>query len=793
MKTKKEWAQTLQSWLTSSVFALCLSYFGLRLVGQYAPSVGVNFLFSLAIVLSVCLLSGLVFKYWKISLPIVALSLLLLIVQWVSGSDFGLSFLSPSFWLSKEGAFQRILGWIQATSIEDPLLMPQSIPNLILFGSSLLSVLTIWALPIPLLNLLFLIGPLFFIEDLTVDLRWMPALLAGLFCVYASYAFRQDPAGRDQRPPISFGLTLVGLTFLLSLVIPSDTFFNPDFHRFLNDKRPMEGGEVTAFSLKELGFYPQGNLHVGGPVKPSEDPYIDVTAGPDALYLRGSTYDAFDGHSWSYKNEQILKVFPWDLNFFDDVTSDKAKSFWFTDKAVRDRALQDGLIKPTILIQRPHRDTKVVFTPGKPGLLGRLLQAPDGPINPMDPFTGLQINNSFLYSENGMVVSESPYHEFGMVSIDHYIPLRKVVDPQSLASYTPTRVKGERALENNVAVLDSSLHEIVYGEEKDFASLVSQIQDHFSRNYSYNLNASTISDDELFIDNFLTNKEGYCVYFASAMTILLRDLGYETRYAEGFVLPFMDIAPDDVANRTLTANQAHAWCEVHMEGLGWIPVEATPSSHMETLSGLSLNHPDDQPTPEEPEDSQESSEDLSEESGPEASIDEESSTPIDNDTSEDEKSPKSPLEASGAKWMVFGLIILVFALGLAFYVIGKDRRWKERQLPASLDRAKTGPRETMDRIWTEIKRMGQEEGLSIQRKDTVKDLLDKLYVKYDWKEINEVQASLEAFRYGEEEPTREDLQAIHRLYIKLSAERKRKLSKTGWLFGEVFKVPRKPW
>lgn len=792
MKNKIEWAQILQSWLTSSIFAFCLSYFSLRLVGQYSSSMDLNLQIGLLIILSVCLLSGIFFDHWKISLPVIGLALLFFIVQLFTGSDFRLSFLSPSFWMSKEGSFQQVLNWIQVTSLDHPVAMPPFLPTIILFATALLSVFTIWALPIPLLNLLFLIGPLFFIEDLTLDPRWIFALLAGLFCVYASYAFRQDPAGRDQRPPITFGLTLVGLTFLLSLVIPAETFFYPGLHRFLNDRRPMEGGEVTAFSLKELGFYPQGNLRVGGPVTLNQDPYMDVAAGPDSLYLRGSSYDAFDGHSWSYKEEQRLKVFPWDESFFDDVTSEKAQAFWFTDKTIRDQAIKDKLIRPTVLYQRTYRDNKIVFTSGKPGLLGRLLQASDHPINLSDPFAGLRIDTGFLYSDSGMVISESPYNKFGLVSVDHFIPLEKVSDPKNLSAYTPTKGKGERGLESKVADLDPTLHKIVYGEEKDFSSLVTQIHDHFSNRYKYKLDVSRISDDELFIDNFLTNKEGYCVYFATTMTLLLKDLGYEARYCEGFVLPFMDIAQDGMAYRSLNANQAHAWCEIHIDGLGWIPVEATPSSHMENLSGLSLNHTDNSSEEVSEEESTESWE-SSEESSSEASVDEETSMSMDNDTSEDEKSPKTHLSASQAKLLVMALIIFVIMLGFFLEIQVKRHRWETRQSPLSLTMAKTKNKETMGRIWAEIQRMTKEEGLKVERKDTVKDLLRKLQDEYHWEEIEAVQAGLEAFRYGEEEPDKEDLQALHRLYVKLSAERKKNLTKTAWLFREVLKVPRQTW
>lgn len=793
MLDKKQWAQTLQSWLTASLFALCLSYFGLRLLGQYATAMDFSWPMNIIKILALCLIFGLLFEHWKLSLPLVALGLGAFLFQFFTGSDWQLPFLSPSFWTAEGSFFQSLISWIKTTSLESPAAGPVFLPDFLIIACSLLAVFTHWALPIPLLNLLFLIGPLFFIQGLTDEIQWIFALLAGLFCVYSSYAFRQDPAGRDQRPPITFGLTLLALTFLLSLVISPNTFYNHQLSRFINDRRPMEGGEVTAFSLKELGFYPQGNMEIGGPVEPSQKSYMDVTAGPDSLYLRGAAYDAFDGKAWSYKNEQNLRTFPWDGNFFDDLTSDKAKTFWFTDADARDKAFQDQLFKPAVFYQRTYEATKTVFTSGKPGLFGRFIQAPQDQIDPRDPFAHQDFDFSFFYTENGMVVSGSSYDEYGLLSVDHYMPLDEVYNLDNLADYKPSRGQAPRALEDIVAKADPELHEIVYGEEKDFVRLIKEIQTHFDDNYRYTLTPQTIQDNELFIENFLTNREGYCVYFASATAILLRDLGYESRYAEGFVLPFMDVQEGGMASRTLSGNQAHAWCEVHMEGLGWVPVETTPSSQMEALSGLSLSDGNNTDQNEPEESSSIDPEESSEESASEASIDEESSSLSTEDMSEDKKTPESPLDASQSKWLVFVAVIGAIILIVGLYILKKLNRWKERQNPAAIRRAKTDMATTMNRMWNEIKRMGQEEGMTIQKKDTVQDLIYKLEDKYQWPEIDKVKESLEAYRYGEQAPDLEDLEALHKLYLKLSQERKGRLSQMTWLFKEVLSVPGKSW
>ena len=80
-----------------------------------------------------------------------------------------------------------------------------------------------------------------------------------------------------------------------------------------------------------------------------------------------------------------------------------------------------------------------------------------------------------------------------------------------------------------------------------------------------------VDTPEEFLDYFvLDHKEGYCTYFATAMTLLARSRGYPARYVQGFCVPAK--GQKEVQVKTW---MSHAWCEVYFEGIGWIPFEAT--------------------------------------------------------------------------------------------------------------------------------------------------------------------------------------------------------------------------
>ena len=69
---------------------------------------------------------------------------------------------------------------------------------------------------------------------------------------------------------------------------------------------------------------------------------------------------------------------------------------------------------------------------------------------------------------------------------------------------------------------------------------------------------------------------GYCVHFATAATVLLRSAGIPARYVTGYMLEAQAGEPVLV-----TEENAHAWAEYYEPNLGlWLPLEATPSSQI---------------------------------------------------------------------------------------------------------------------------------------------------------------------------------------------------------------------
>lgn len=130
----------------------------------------------------------------------------------------------------------------------------------------------------------------------------------------------------------------------------------------------------------------------------------------------------------------------------------------------------------------------------------------------------------------------------------------------------------------NITERTEELVHKITADAKSRSEQVQKIKQYLVTSYPYSLNVSEVPDKEEFLDYFLfTEKKGYCVYFATAMTIMCRMCGIPARYVEGFKMP----DKPKYGYYLVTNKEAHAWCQVLVDPLKniWSNVEATPADN----------------------------------------------------------------------------------------------------------------------------------------------------------------------------------------------------------------------
>jgi transglutaminase-like putative cysteine protease len=99
------------------------------------------------------------------------------------------------------------------------------------------------------------------------------------------------------------------------------------------------------------------------------------------------------------------------------------------------------------------------------------------------------------------------------------------------------------------------------------------LQDFLRNNYTYDEAAPAGHSDDHLRYFLFRSKIGYCEQFAGAYAAMARSIGLPARVAVGFTPGAYDQALDIFH---VTTKEAHAWPEVHINGMGWVSFEPTP-------------------------------------------------------------------------------------------------------------------------------------------------------------------------------------------------------------------------
>ena len=155
----------------------------------------------------------------------------------------------------------------------------------------------------------------------------------------------------------------------------------------------------------------------------------------------------------------------------------------------------------------------------------------------------------------------------------------KQLDQPPFKRYHPTIVR-EKVVELAVPeAVREALNQVI--DEAGLRSLPPEIVipylgAYFKDNFTYttHLRGSDRYSSLLALRNFLlSSRRGHCEYFATATTLILRELGIPARYCVGFAVKEKD--PNNSETWLLRGTAAHAWSRAYINGR-WQDVDLTP-------------------------------------------------------------------------------------------------------------------------------------------------------------------------------------------------------------------------
>ena len=333
-------------------------------------------------------------------------------------------------------------------------------------------------------------------------------------------------------------------------------------------------GPRDVFSLATEGYYPQGQNQLGGPAEPHTNPVMTVLT-PRRTYLRGVIKNVYTGRSWlddtggrrylwSSPRHQDMRREAFDMDLPDTTyASDTAR-----------------LTPYAITVQMVNESASSMFVPQRI----RSLSPGDGVVPYFN--VGSEVFATRNLQADDVWTVEAPLFTSADTGVRELVNAASAAADANYEDILKAYTLLPDHLENEVYQLAQS---IVSGIDDPYERALA-IQRYLQSNYAYKLDVPEQPPELDFVSTFLLlRKEGYCTYFASAMTVLCRMAGLPARYIEGYVAE-----PDATGVAVVTGEDGHAWTEVYFSGFGWLTFDATPTSN----TAAAIN-PDDLNTPPE--------------------------------------------------------------------------------------------------------------------------------------------------------------------------------------------------
>lgn len=393
---------------------------------------------------------------------------------------------------------------------------------------------------------------------------------------------------------LAFPLAVCAL-LVCSLVLPQKGYERPQKVEALREKiLALDFGD---FSLKGNDGLTRGSLRSLSAIRFTGETAIKVRVSEErSLYLRdfaGVTYTS-DGwtngsaRAYSRASEAFSEIAPINLHALSLNASNAAYDV-YSLSVINVSASSAALWTPNGLVSRADEIAGAVYdqdvalrAAGGSGSGAYTLTAtPCSPYLPFLPFFGKQLDASAI--RDAYLAAAGSAVGLGDAADESALRVKNAATAYTkyvLSTYTALP---EETLDAAKTLCDQfGLSLSVADGYLNLSQTVYDLHSLLTSQCEYAYDPPTIPSNTDFTTCFMTeSRQGYCVHFATAATVLLRAMGVPARYAEGYIVIQSDFRKTADANGYIDIEDthAHAWVEVFdPTQLEWIPVEVTASS-----------------------------------------------------------------------------------------------------------------------------------------------------------------------------------------------------------------------
>ena len=329
---------------------------------------------------------------------------------------------------------------------------------------------------------------------------------------------------------------------------------------------------------------PQGDLTKEGKLLSSDDERLIVTTeNPESMYLKGYVGSTYTGTGWDTlkkinytgDNQGILD---WLLEEGLTVQTQYTGFFEQTDADAVEQSSQQ------VNVENVGANRKYIYMPYT--AIGLAESSGEYQMDWQVTATGLKGAKDYQFT----YLAGQPSTE--QIEIEDqlngtYADAESVYQGFALMEYTE--------IDDDMADLMEEVFDFDSEEDAGLYPLISRIRAVLNEKEIYMEEPDKEAYSEDKIRQFLTeNHTGNSMSFASAAVMAFRSQGYAARYVEGYFISENEAeenayqTSDGKSQLTLTSKNAHAWVEVYVDQLGWMPVEVTPGYYEQAAGGRKI-------------------------------------------------------------------------------------------------------------------------------------------------------------------------------------------------------------
>ena len=421
---------------------------------------------------------------------------------------------------------------------------------------------------------LVLIYPLLFLPvtigfGLSASVLSMALLALGVVLFLAVCPGRKESSAKWRWSRMAYALAATGLALIIICVpVVSHLADKPDSVQKIDDKA-SKSIATSYYGESPLG---EGDLTIAKR-RPGKGTAMTVDmSAPQSIYLRGYVGDVLDGLHWetlpysSYYETRDLIYWLNEYGFNGLGQLGQAASL----------SGYDQFTTSDIDIEVDKASRKYAYVPYE--------ISEDGVDDDVKNW-----NDSFVTAKRGSRLKEYSYSMGSSVTgkwtnvAGKLFTMAENADIQNymeLESYYNTYVYESYLY---ISDEDNEALEMYFGDKGDqrrghleYNTAIRQVKNGIISYMTYDEEPGKLRGKKSAVNSMLRSGIGYDIHYATLATMLFRYYGIPARYVEGYLITPQDVWEHPDGTFEVKQQAAHAWTEIYVDGVGFVPVETCP-------------------------------------------------------------------------------------------------------------------------------------------------------------------------------------------------------------------------